>query len=142
MHRSHHQLIVEKRGENQQSEAGMRRGQLATQGQSLVVRTGGEFEIHQDDVRADLVDHGECLGEGRRLPHDLEIAFALENRAEPLPQNCMVVDQDDSNQSQNRRCSAGDDGTRSSHDSSLSISVVEQRFSMPESNGSGSRTRI
>ena len=51
--------------------------------------------VHQDDVGAVELDEADGVGAVGRLAHDLDAVLGLEDHAEPLAQQGLVVGQDD-----------------------------------------------
>src|SRR5690606_4916346 len=93
--RFHDQVTVQERGEDEHPDVRVLLGELPAQLQALGVVPGGQFEVEQHDVGPGAFDHGEGLGHGGGLAHDLQVVFALQDRPQPVADDRVIVHQHD-----------------------------------------------
>ena len=90
-----HQVLVEERGQHQHADLGVLAGQLLAQLEALAVGGRGELEVEQHDLRVRAADDGERLAGAGRLGDDPQVVLALQDRAQALPDDRVVVDEHD-----------------------------------------------
>jgi hypothetical protein len=50
-------------------------------------------DVHEDDVRLEANGGLDCFGAIGRLTDNFEVLFLLDNHAQPMPQQLLVVDE-------------------------------------------------